>query len=97
MRKPDSGSRSLISLSFFSIFLLIISHFSSYIQPKARHIATTIYSNEIEQVAFSNPDGSTVVIIMNQAKAEKPVSLRMNGNLIDSKLPPCSISTIVIE
>lgn len=74
-----------------------ISHFSSYIQPKARHIATTIYSNEIEQVAFSNPDGSTVVIIMNQAKAEKPVSLRMNGNLIDSKLPPCSISTIVIE
>ena len=37
-----------------------ISHFSSYIQPKARHIATTIYSNEIEQVAFSNPDRKSV-------------------------------------
>lgn len=74
-----------------------ISHFSRYIKPKARRIATTVYTNEIEQVAFLNPDGSTVVVLLNRTESEKKVSLRMNGNLIDTELPPESISSIIIN
>lgn len=74
-----------------------ISHFSRYIKPKARRIATTVYTNEIEQVAFLNPDGSTVVVLLNRTESEKNVSLRINGDLIDTELPPESISSIVIS
>lgn len=74
-----------------------VSHFSRYIKPGARRIATTIYTDEIEQVAFMNPDDSIVVIIQNRTSVDKRVSLRKTGKLIDLELPPESISTIVVK
>lgn len=73
-----------------------ISHFSCYIKPGAKRIATTIYSDEIEQVAFLNPDGSVVVVIQNRSDVDKNVSLRMADKLIDMELTAESISTIII-
>ena len=74
-----------------------ISHFSRYIKPGAKRIATTIYTDEIEQVAFINPDESIVVIIQNRSAVGKNVSLRMADKLIDVDLPAESISSIVVQ
>jgi glucosylceramidase len=73
-----------------------ISHFSRFIKPGAKRIATTIYTDEIEQVAFLNPDGSIVVVIQNRSAVDKNVSLRMADKLIDVELPAESISSIVV-
>ena len=80
----------------YKLSFYYISHFSSFIKPGAKRIATTIYTDEIEQVAFLNPDGSIVVVIQNRAVVVKNVSLRMAGNLIDVELPAESISSIVV-
>ena len=74
-----------------------ISHFSRYIKTGAKRIATTIYADEIEQVAFLNPDGSIVVVIQNKSVVDKNVSLRMTGKLLDVTIPAESISSVVIQ
>lgn len=81
----------------YKLSFYYISHFSSYIKPKARRIASTIYTDEIEQVAFMNPDDSITVIVQNRNSVIKTVSLRMADNLIDVELPAESISTIIIK
>jgi len=89
----DTGNKTLsYKLSFY-----YISHFSKYIQPKAKRIATTVYTDVIEQVAFLNPDGSIVVVIQNRSAIDKNVSLRMADKLIDVELPAESISSIVVQ
>lgn len=89
----DTGNKTLsYKLSFY-----YISHFSKYIQPEAKRIATTVYTDAIEQVAFLNPDGSIVVVIQNRTSADKQVSLRMTDQLIDVELPAESISSIVVQ
>ncbi len=81
----------------YKLSFYYIGHFSRYIKPGAFRIATTIYTDEIEQVAFKNPDGSIVVVIQNRTASARNISLRMNDHLIDLKLPAESISTVVIE
>ena len=89
----DTADKTLsYKLSFY-----YISHFSKYLQPEAKRIATTVYTDAIEQVAFLNPDGSIVVVIQNRSTVDKNVSLRMADKLIDVKLPAESISSIVVE
>ncbi|MGN1025907.1 MAG: glycoside hydrolase family 30 beta sandwich domain-containing protein [Faecousia sp.] len=73
-----------------------IRHFSKYLKPGAKRIATTIYTESIEQVAFLNPDGSIAVVLLNRTDKKLPVILRLKDTLIPSELPPMSISTIEI-
>ena len=80
----------------YKLSFYYISHFSRYIRPKARRIATTVYTSELEQVAFQNEDGSMVVVILNQTPKVQRASLRIADNLIDCEIPAESISTIVI-
>lgn len=74
-----------------------IGHFSRFVQPGARHIGTTVYTEAIEQVAFRNPDGSIAAVLLNRTEAQLPVTLRLNGTLIPAELPPQSISTVEIK
>ena len=74
-----------------------ISHFSRYILPGAKRIATTVYSDKVEQVAFINPYGSLVVVVQNRTKDELPVNLRMGASMFCSVAPAESISTYVMK
>lgn len=73
-----------------------IGHFSRYIQPGAKRLATSRYADEVETVAFVNPDGERVVCLLNRSNRILPVSLCEDGmecrNLI---LEPHSIATVV--
>lgn len=74
-----------------------IGHFSRYIMPGAERIATTVYTDKLEPVAFKNPDGSIAVVVLNKTQSEKTAALRLNGTLINTTLSPESISTLIIE
>ncbi|MFA9380530.1 MAG: glycoside hydrolase family 30 beta sandwich domain-containing protein [Acetanaerobacterium sp.] len=79
-------------LSFYYIM-----HFSKYIKPQARHIATTCYSPKLEVTAFENPDKSIVVIMLNRTSEDQPAFIRLYGELLNITGRKESISTLIID
>lgn len=74
-----------------------IGQFSKFVKPGAKRIATTKYTDKLEVVAFLNPDGQRVVVIMNKNEEDIPVSLRENGMGTDLTIEGHSIVTICSE
>lgn len=74
-----------------------ISHFSRFIKPGAFRIATTIYTDKLENTAFQNSDGSIAIILLNREDNTYPLIVRLLGKQICAEIPPNSISTILIN
>lgn len=74
-----------------------IGHFSRYIKPGARRIASTVYTEMIDTVSFINPDGKLVCIFLNKTNKTLPVVIRLNGQIAEFKLTANSIATGIIE
>lgn len=74
-----------------------MGHFSRYIQPGAVKIGSTCYTQDVEHVAFANPDGSIAVVLVNNAEKEMPVNLKIEGCIAPLALPPESISTVLLQ
>ncbi|GAB6108346.1 glycoside hydrolase family 30 protein [Fusibacter bizertensis] len=74
-----------------------IEHFSRYISLGAVRIATTQFTDKIEVVAFKNPDGTLVVILLNRQTELIETYLRMNEKLLNLKIPRESIVTVTIS
>lgn len=56
-----------------------IGHFSRYVKAGAKQIMTTCYTDGVEVVAFLNPDGERVVVILNKSDRDFELSIRENG------------------
>ena len=56
-----------------------IGHFSRYIRRGAVRVATTRFSDKVEAVAFKNPDGSVVTVLLNRTEEDIWMSLRNAG------------------
>lgn len=72
-----------------------IGHFSRFIQPGAKRISATASRSQLLTTAFRNPDGSTVVVVMNQTGKEAPYFLWVNGSAVELKARPHSIATLI--
>lgn len=53
-----------------------IGHFSRYIKKGAVQLMTSTYTDKIEAVAFENPDGERVVVLLNKSAEPVEVTLR---------------------
>jgi glucosylceramidase len=73
-----------------------IGHFSRYIEPGAKRIATTKYTDKLDIVSLKNPNGSIVTILLNRSKEDVPVALRLGGQVTEFSVPASSIVTGVI-
>lgn len=73
-----------------------IGHFSKFIQPGAKRISSAASRSQLLTTAFRNPDGKTVVVVMNQSNAETPYFLWINGKAAELKAKPRSIATLVL-
>lgn len=72
-----------------------IGHFSRYIRPGAVKLASSVASTGIEAVAFENPDGSRVAVLLNTGDAPQDVSLTENGaEGFPFRLNPHTIATV---
>lgn len=56
-----------------------IGHFSRYIQPGARRLAVSRYTDALEICAFLNPDGTRAAVLLNRTDRELPLSLHAGG------------------
>lgn len=73
-----------------------IGQFSRYIQPGAKRIASSKYTDELEVTAFRNPDSSLTAVLLNRTGAALPVCLRLQGQAAQFVLPADSITTALI-
>ena len=74
-----------------------IGHFSKYVKSGAKRIGSSKFSDKLETVAFKNPDGSIISVVLNRTDEDVEFSLRICGQVIDTKAEAHSIATYVIE
>jgi glucosylceramidase len=89
----DSGSPANVILN---IEYYILGHISKFVAPGAHRIdSNTFGPGSIEDVAFQNPDGSIVVLVLNSAAAQNTFSIRFKGNAFSYSLPAGALATFV--
>jgi len=74
-----------------------IGHFSKYIMPGARRIATTCYTDLLEVTAFLNPNGTLVAELLNRSVKNLTAVLRLGNQLAETAVKGQSMNTVVIE
>lgn len=74
-----------------------IGHFSKFVRPGARRIASSSSRGQLLTTAFINKDKSIAVVVMNQSDQKMTYELMLGGKgmMIDSL--PHSIQTVVIK
>lgn len=73
-----------------------IGHFSRYIKPGAKRIASTKYTDKLSVVSVKNPNGSIIIVLLNRSKEDVPVALRLNGEVAEFSVPADSIVTGIV-
>jgi glucosylceramidase len=66
----ESKNEIIKNLSYY-----YIGHFSRFVKPGAKRIATSRYTDKLEVTGFLNPDQERVVIILNKNEQDVPVSI----------------------
>jgi glucosylceramidase len=81
------------SLHFMNSFFYI-GHFSKYIKPGAKRISCSSSRAQLLTTGFKNPDGTIVVIVMNQGDTEVDYRLYIGGQAAETYSLPHSIMTM---
>lgn len=74
-----------------------IGHFSRFVLPGARRILCAATREVLECTAFQNPDGSSVVIVMNRSEADQHFDLTLQDRRWSLHLPPRAIASYVLQ
>ncbi len=72
-----------------------IGQFSRYVQPGARRIAAAGGPAVLQSVAFANPDGSLVTVVVNATDAAVSFALAADGPTLACTIPAHAIQTYV--
>jgi glucosylceramidase len=72
-----------------------IGHFSKFIRPGARRIASSPSRSQLLSTAFLNPDGKVVAIVMNATEKSASYWLWVDGNAAEANIAAHSIQTLV--
>jgi glucosylceramidase len=91
---PVHANTKTGELTYLSSYYYI-GHFSKFIQPGARRIASSPSRSQLLSTAFLNPDGSVAVVVMNPGEKAASYSLWVNGNAAEVNSLPHSIQTLV--
>jgi glucosylceramidase len=72
-----------------------IGHFSKFVRPGARRIASAPSRSALLSAAFVNPDGKVSVVVMNRGDQKIVYHLWVDGNAAEVTSLPHSIQTLV--
>jgi glucosylceramidase len=70
----------------------VLGHASKFVDPGALRIASN-FSGSIENVAFKNPDGSKVLIALNNGTASSTFNVKWGGQTFSYTLPAGAVAT----
>lgn len=91
---PVHANTKTGELTYLSSYYYI-GHFSKFIQPGARRIASSPSRSQLLSTAFLNPDGTGTAIVMNSSEKNASYWLWINGDAAEVSSPPHSIQTLV--
>jgi glucosylceramidase len=74
-----------------------IGHVSRFVRPGAQRIVSASTVDELETVAFINPDRSLAAVVMNRTEKGVSFGLKYNGGIALTDCPAHSISTYVFS
>lgn len=71
-----------------------LAHASKFVSPGAHRIeSNTFEQGSLENVAFQNPDGSIVLVVLNGSSGILPFNIGWKGKFATYKLPPAAVAT----
>jgi glucosylceramidase len=70
-----------------------LGHASRFVRPGARRVASNSGVVGLDNVAFRNPDGSKVLIVVNTAAQDRTFEVRWSGKTFRYSLPPGAVAT----
>lgn len=70
-----------------------IGQISRYVKPGAQRIASSGGPDSLESVAFTNPDGSIAIVVLNRTESAVPFSLSVAGETLACTVPARGIQT----
>src|SRR4051794_15926094 len=73
-----------------------IGHFSKFVRPGARKIATSPSRSALLATGFINPDGKMSIVVMNKGDQKVDYYLWIDGNAAQVSSLPHSIQTLVV-
>jgi len=79
---------------YFTPLYYTMAHFSKYIRPGAQRIGLTLDDEALMATAVKNPDGSLVVVILNQQAEAKPLRLDVLGQSVSLRVSGQAIQTV---
>jgi glucosylceramidase len=74
-----------------------IGHFSKFIRPGAKRVATTTNRDWLQATSFVNPDGKVAVVVMNSGDKPQDFQLWIKGQAASTTAAPHSMATYVIN
>jgi glucosylceramidase len=74
-----------------------IGHFSKFIRPGAKRVATTTNRDKLLATSFINKDGQLAIVVMNNSDDKISYRLCLGEKAAETEILPHSISTIVIN
>ena len=77
----------------YQISFYYIAQFSRFVPSGARRIVSTGGPKSLESVAFVNPDGAVVAVVLNATDAPAVFSLSVEGGSISCRIPAHAIQT----
>ena len=81
---------------YFTPIYYTLTHFSKFIRPGAVRIGFENSDDNLMFTAAQNPDGSIVVVVLNQGSDKKNFSLFLEKKTIDIQISAQAIQTIVL-
>ncbi len=80
--RSDRMDNVTFESGFFSL-----GHFSKFVDPNAYRINSTTMADEIESVAFQNPDSKIVLVVISRINEEKNVRINWASQSFQVKIP----------
>ena len=91
---PVHANTKTGELTYLSSYYYI-GHFSKFVRPGAKRIASSPSRSPLLSTAFVNPDGKVSVVVMNRTEQKIAYYLWLDGNAAEVESLPHSIQTLV--
>lgn len=77
----------------YSAAFYYLGHFSKFVKPDAHRIASAGGPDGLDSIAFANPDGSLVAVVLNSNDAPMSFELTAAGDTLRCSIPARAIQT----
>jgi glucosylceramidase len=81
---------------YFTPLYYTMSHFSRYIRPGAVRIGHSHDNDQLQLTAVKNPDGSVVVVMLNETEEPMNISIELEGKVRELAIDGKAVQTVLL-